>query len=799
METYNKNKNSIVVTPDQIMPPINRCFERLSEFQWSIIENGKCDSGIHAVLADMISEIIQIASASILDIALPVIQEPMIREEFMDEGKIRLSLGDSISAAIASALNVPKHQDKNADKLTLMVEEEISEKVSSAIALIEESPDFPQHPAVYVSSKFSSIKKLHRMVCCAASCLKGYAARKLRCQCGTSGSDSSTESTGSKISVQSAITEISVILSTRSSDGEMTEKDNEISKESALTEQSKIKPTAETQSIRAPTPVEVVAADIVHEILANMDSSSEELCDKCSLPKPAFKAGLIIHKVRHFFSKCVPSTSHARLKARKHNFSMFAKKQFEKMKTELKKRIKTNRKHFVCLQNICKYPKNETVPSDESIVSILPGSVPATAGPQSTEAHRSPSRHTPSLEARIKRSSSVNFNVIRSDVNQLFDKLTKKEELFLIDKTLGDFRNSGHIRNFTVDLMAKVFDLLRMDRVYQIPVPLMGRSLSDTVISRTPQLVEGSKRPISAEVLYVLIEDTVEKFLQKLLLWLENEEKDQMIQMDKISGALEDIQNFIKRTQTPKQEKSPDSDGRGKESGASLPTPKHESISPDKCSVASDKSPQMPKPESISPNKCSVASNKSPQMPKPESISPENSSGALSLKHPLSDSSKMSEMGSVPVSSSDVEKISSDLALLLIMRVIHKSKSETKKSAARIASTTKEIHTVINHLRDLMQPELSSTESATSLTNDKKKFIKKMAKSLIKEFGSPDSVLKAAMANDSSFDKALIRHLKISLGVIPSPPKKSKLSRFFSAVGKTLLKPFRWFTKARDH
>ncbi|KAL3992571.1 hypothetical protein ACER0C_009845 [Sarotherodon galilaeus] len=126
METC--NKNSIVVTPDQIMPPINRCFERLSEFQWSIIENGKCDSGIHAVLADMISEIIQITSASILNIALPVIQEPMIREAFMDEGKIRLSLGDSISAAIASALNVPKQQDKNADKLTLMVEEEISEK-----------------------------------------------------------------------------------------------------------------------------------------------------------------------------------------------------------------------------------------------------------------------------------------------------------------------------------------------------------------------------------------------------------------------------------------------------------------------------------------------------------------------------------------------------------------------------------------------------------------------------------------------------------------------------------------------
>nr|XP_024660886.1 uncharacterized protein LOC112436004 [Maylandia zebra] len=772
METI--NENSIVVTPDQIIPPINRCFERLSEVQWSIIENGKCDSSVHAVLADMISEIIQIASASILRIALLVIQEPMIREEFMDEGKIRVSLGDSISAAIAGALNVSKQQDKSADKLTLMVEEEISEKVSSTIALIEKSPDFPVDPAVYVSGKFSSIKKLHRMVCCAASCLKRYAACKLRCQCGTNGSHSSTERTGSKISVKSAIAEISVILSTRSSDGEMTGKDkDELPEES----QSHIKPTAETQSIQAPTPVEMVAVDIVGEILANMDSSSEELCEKCNLPKPAFNAGLIIHKVRHFFSKCVPSTSHARLKARKHNFSMFAKKQFEKMKTELKKRIKANRKHFVCLQNICNHPKKETAPSNESIVFILPGSVPETAAPQSTEAHRSPSPHTASLGTAIKRSSSVDFNVIRSDVNQLFDKLTKKEELFLIDKTLGDFKNSGHIRNFTEDLVANLFDLLTVDRGYQIPIPLMGRSLSDTVISRTPKSVQGSKRRISAEVLYVLIDDTVERFLQKLLLFC-NEEKDQMIQMDKISGALEDIHNFIKRTQTTTQEKSPDSDGRGKESGASLPTPKPGSISPDKCSVASDKSPRTPQPGSISPDK---------------------SSGALSLKHSLKDSSKISEMDSVSGSSSDVEKISNDLALLLIMRVIYKSKPETQKFAARIATTTKEIDTVINRLSNLMQPELSSTASATSLTNDKTKFIKKIAKRLIKEFGSPDNVLKALMANDSSFDEALIRHLKITLGVIPGPPKTSKISRFFSAVGKTLLKPFRWFTKARDH
>ncbi|XP_039475061.1 uncharacterized protein LOC120442527 [Oreochromis aureus] len=897
MATRSENENSIVVTPDQIMPPINRCFERLSESQLSMIESSACDSDAQAALADMICEIIQIASTGILKNALPVIQDRKTREdsEPLDVGKISPSLGDSISAAIASALDVPKQRHESADELTRMVEEEISEKVSSAVKVITESPDLPQDPAVYVSGKCSNIKKLHRMVCHAASCLKRYVARKPRCRCGSSGSDSGTESTDSKMSVQSVITEISVILSSRSSDGEMTDKDKD--EEETLTEKDEIKPAAGSQSIRAPTPVEVVAADIVNEILGNMDLSSEEHCERCRLPKPAFNAGLIINKLRDFFSRCLPSTSHSGLKARKHRFSMFAKKLFEKMKKELRKVIKANRNFFVCLKNICKYPKSDTVPSDESKVFSLSGSVPETLRPQSTEAHRAPSRNT---LLRYICSAPVDFDGIRSEVNQLFDKLTKKEEPFIIHKTLENFRNTGATRDFTVELTGKVFDLLMTDRLYQIPEPLMGRSLSDTVISRTPRQTHGLMRPFSAEVLYVLVEDAVEKFVQKLLLWVENEDQDQMID-DKVSVAVEDIQNFMKRTRTPTKDTSTDSDGSGRESvplpvtpksGSITPeksslaadqrcqtpksgsispekcslaadqrsqtpksgsispekcslaadqrsqtpksgsispekcslaadqrsqtpksgsispekcslaadqrsqTPKSGSISPEKCSLAADQRSQTPKSGSISPEKCSLAADQRPQTPKSGSISPQKRSASVSGSP--KDSSDMSEMRSASVSSSDAERISNDLAYILMMRIIKKSSPETQHFCVRTSCTTKELDVVLKRLRDLMQPEISSTESATSLTNDNKKFIKKMAKCLIKEFGSPDDVLKAAMANDASFDEALIKHLKMLLGVIPSPPKKSKISRFFSALGKTLRKPFRWFTKARD-
>lgn len=234
---------------------------------------------------------------------------------------------------------------------------------------------------------------------------------------------------------------ISLILSKWSSYGEITEdkgsdeegEEIELPEGSALTKEREIKPTAGTKSIQTPTPVEEVAADILNEILGNMDSSSEEPCEKYGSRKPAFNSGLIINKVRDFFSRCMPSTSITGLKARKHHFSMFVKKHFEKMTKELKQTIKTNRKYFVCLKNICKYPKYETVSSDESIVFNLPGSVPETPRPQSANSDRAPSRNT--LLCYIG-SSPVDFDAIRSDVNQLYDTLTKKEEVFIIEKTL---------------------------------------------------------------------------------------------------------------------------------------------------------------------------------------------------------------------------------------------------------------------------------------------------------------------------------------------------------------------------
>lgn len=76
----------------------------------------------------------------------------------------------------------------------------------------------------------------------------------------------------------------------------------------------------------------------------------------------------------------------------------------------------------------------------------------------------------------------------------------------------------------------------------------MGKSLSESDISKSSQRV--SDVSFSPEVLYVLVQESVEKFLQNICFWLENESLVQTIQNDNISGAMEDIVRAL----TPSEE-----------------------------------------------------------------------------------------------------------------------------------------------------------------------------------------------------------------------------------------------------
>lgn len=129
-----------ILSSDELLPTINNAFNKLSDEQWILIENGLLDSDVQAVLADMISEIIQIATAKILILALPAIQ----RGASTDLEKNPF-LGDSISVTFAKALSIPVQHCVSATQLAMMIERESQTLLKKVAENLEHPVILDQH------------------------------------------------------------------------------------------------------------------------------------------------------------------------------------------------------------------------------------------------------------------------------------------------------------------------------------------------------------------------------------------------------------------------------------------------------------------------------------------------------------------------------------------------------------------------------------------------------------------------------------------------------------------------------
>lgn len=114
------------------------------------------------------------------------------------------------------------------------------------------------------------------------------------------------------------------------------------------------------------------------------------------------------------------------------------------------------------------------------------------------------------------------------------------------------------------------------------------------------------------------------------------------------------------------------------------------------------------------------------------------------------------------MSSAQVEEVSQNLVYFLLIGLLEKSKNRRKGRLTPPDGVT--LADIIERLKNLVQPEISSAESTTRLENDVRGLTKKLVKGLIKEFGSPERIMDAALACDSSFDEAILRLLKNPFG-----------------------------------
>ncbi|XP_071322867.1 uncharacterized protein [Trachinotus anak] len=826
--------NSTVVTPEALLPVVNKYFERFSAVQWNMLSAGIQDSATTAALTDLCTEVIQILCTIVLRVVKPMLEDSSHQRESQADINIFLenlntNVGDSLSRSFALALDVPQEKYDSAEQLTALVEEEVSQKVNSIVSAAINSPVWPSQPAVFVSGSVSNIRSLGQMVSHASKCLRRYLDR-LKFQClgecwqpkiTESSSYKSSESTPevleieepekcetpqsvkSKISVPSAtkaVTDIFLKWSSKTSDMEE-EGDDSPRSDISLDAQD-----------AASDIVQVIKEDLHYDNLEYVAGCSE----KSISPTPHFDMRLIFNKVREFFaSQARPSddTTDSIQIYHKQRFSRFAQEQYVKMVAELKSKFRTRRLEFlVRLKQGARSPQL-TLTEDEC---LMPGAVPES--PRPTPETPSPTSMVSEVSMRTKR-STVNSEAIKTDVDRLFHKLHQPEHP-AASKTLENIKASGEIRKFSKELVDKLYEHLMAGLTDQIPVVSTDRCLSDSVI---PELTRKATRsPFSPEVLYAITEDSVEKFLQKVLLWIDKEPSEKTNYSEEVSGALTDIQDVItKMLSTPEEEdimrlESPEARDQ------QIPTPSYLSQTPP---------PEAAPSESVREdglNVCDHADGReltSPKLapgesPDKRSEPPAVSSPSHEGRPPTPDGCPPSpercpptpegcppspvltpeELGqgllaeSTDSSSSTSDEMTNYLMTALLLRLLTKVPSKTDGSQQPV-----DIDAITKRLSEAAQDQVNICGSSFGKSKDKlRKINKALTKDLHTEFGSPENLLEAATASDdTSFDDALVRYLEIHLNAVLSPPKKkkSKVARFFSSVGKALIKPFTWCIK----
>lgn len=159
----------------------------------------------------------------------------------------------------------------------------------------------------------------------------------------------------------------------------------------------------------------------------------------------------------------------------------------------------------------------------------------------------------------------------------------------------------------------------------------------------------------------------------------------------------------------------------------------------------------------------------------------------------LRKSSEMSGRGlsgdSADTSSLISEMTTNNLIAVLLTRLIENVPQKTRK-----ALQTEDIDSIMKRLSRMARDNINIDDSAVGET---RRNMEQVSEAVIRDleqgFGSPEQLLDAVMASNSSFfDEAILESLVIHLDALHSP-KRSTAARIFLIVGKVLIKPFTLF------
>ncbi|XP_059208608.1 uncharacterized protein LOC131987763 [Centropristis striata] len=762
--------HTIVVTPESVLPIVNRYFERISETQWSLLAAETLDSGTQAILSDMMAEIVQSVSAAILKMILSMFQDNTSPNDILTYlENVQPLLGDSLSDSFASALQVTQEQCESAEELTEMVESEVAAKVNSALSVVSNTSVWPSKPAIFVSGSFSNTASLHDMVIHAVKCLKRLLG-KVSSQClglfrrekvseyflerssespipmlviAEAERCDSAQSVKSRISVPSATQAVTDILLRWS--GKTPEMEQE------------------EENVSASLDAHFAAADIVRTINKDLyytdDGPSPCGSEKSTSMKPHFNMGLIINKVKDFFQSSEVEISQ---KVKSSSFLKFAQQQFEKMKTELRATFTEEDQYsLVTLQSYPGSPRPRST-QDAGIDQTCDESLPGV--PQSPRCQSDPETYKRPLRTVTKQQSSeMDFETIKGDVDCLFNNLIQQENSSAGDrKTVGIA--SSEVRKFSKELTDKMYEQMMIGLRYRIPSVQTGRCLSDSVISVVRRKVDYSGYNYSPDILYAITEDTVGKYLQQVLLWLVKL-SEEACHSDQVSGAVNDINDLVTRMMTPTPEENQSKEEASPEAICGQTT------TPLGSSEA--KRPELSSQRSLGLAKQTKDTRVNPKSPHSQKLGWFGARSQRFRRHVDSRVLILRKMKSKNTSSTARNCITA-----LLDRILMKAPWKSRTSVAMA-----DIKTVVKRLSE----QLENLPCYVKLTQeDLEEFNRAVMKDLENEFGSQGEILKAATASDDrSFDEAVLSSLEIRLNSLQGPDPESICSQTTTPLGSS--------------
>ncbi|KAG7510889.1 hypothetical protein JOB18_034741 [Solea senegalensis] len=497
---------------EALLPIVIKHFEGFSTSQWCLLAAGTCDSTIRASLADLITDIVQKLVTDFVRMTLPEFEVAFITRTPSQTHwatalkELDMFRGDSLSGIFADALHVPEFKCKRAEELTARVEWEVSQKLQCIEAMVTSSPARPRQPAVYVKGSMSSTKSLQQMVCCAALCLGNLIDQRLCYWLKQRSFSCETEHRNTfKISFLSAVEKVTEILM----------------KWSGTRTASEESDGARTERLEA----QRAAFDIVMHIWNDLRSESRLL-------KPCFNMALTFDRVIEFFAS---QAEKGFFTITYPLFSAVVKKEFEKMMANLKSALIRKDKQFLL----------SLAPGPQASQLTLVESCDSHRGDDTLlECDLFSATHTPANISPTSRGTLINGSKRQRQetFKAAFLLNVQNQQEKLASEKLGNMKSSGKIMTFSWELVDKIYDFLMPDRTYPKPQVPSGTCLSDSVLSESTVRVDNSY--FSPEVLYALIEDAVEKFLQQVLLWMYNESAETTC-CEVVAGAIADIEDLI--------------------------------------------------------------------------------------------------------------------------------------------------------------------------------------------------------------------------------------------------------------